>query len=141
MSPDAGADVGLEAETTLPYLSDRWLAAANAAVRELEPLSVELRVGYRVTDCPPDEATIRSHTLVLGPEPVEIVAGLDEPNVTLTMTWRVAVEIAAGRVSAQRSFLDGHIQLAGRPDALLGHQARLSTVDDLLAAVRSRTTY
>ena len=129
------------ASPTLRYLSDRWLELADEVVRALDPLPVSLRVGYRVTDGPPDGETERQHTLVLGPTEVGMVPGLDEPSVTLTMTWDVAVAIASGRTNAQRSFLDGCIQLAGRPDALLGHQEHLAAVDDLLATVRARTTY
>jgi hypothetical protein len=107
----------------------------------MQPLAAPLRVGYRVTDCPPDGTTTNSHTLVLGPERVGIAAGLDEPTVTFTMAWDVAVAIAEGDTSAQRAFLDGLALLSGQPGALLGHQAELSAVDDLLAAVRARTLY
>ncbi len=125
----------------LPYLSERWLTAADAAVRALAPLPVVLRIGYEVIGGPPDGRTVRAHTLVLGPGRVGFVPGLDEPSVTLTTPWPLAVAIARGEVSAQRAFLDGHVELAGRPDALLGHQEELATIDDLLADVRADTIY
>ncbi|MGI9616880.1 MAG: hypothetical protein ACR2QO_28450 [Acidimicrobiales bacterium] len=128
-------------EPPLQYLSDAWLEAADAALADQDPLPVVLRVGYRVIGGPPDGASVLSHTLVLGPERVGVVGGLDQPTVTLTMDWEVAVAIAQGHASAQRAFLDGLVQLGGRPDALLGHQDDLSSVDDRLAPVRAVTTY
>ncbi|MGI9617005.1 MAG: hypothetical protein ACR2QO_29080 [Acidimicrobiales bacterium] len=129
------------ARPQLKYLSDEWLEAADAALAGQDPLPVRLRVGYRVMDGPPDGASVRSHTLVLGPERVGIVGSLVDPTVTLTMAWEVASAIAQGRASAQRAFLDGLVQLDGQPDALLGHQDHLSAVDDLLASVRAETSY
>lgn len=128
-------------EPRLRYLSDAWLEAADAALADQDPLPVVLRVGYRVVAGPPDGTSVRSHTLVLGPERVSIVGGLVEPTVTLTMEWEVATAIAQGRASAQRAFLDGLVQLGGQPDALLGHQDHLLAVDDLLASVRAETTF
>ena len=132
---------GAHPDETVTYLSDAWLDAADAAVADLAPLPVELRVGYSVLAAPPEAAIGGDHTLVLGPDRVSVTAGLDRPTVTLTMTWELAVRIAQGATSAQRAFLDGLITLEGRPDALLGHQGQLAAIDDLLVEVRARTTY
>ncbi len=122
----------------LVYLSDAWLAAADAALADLKPLETELRIGFRVGDGTADDTT---HQLVLGPDRVGAERGLDGATVTMTMSWELAVAIAEGRSSAQRAFLDGKIQLGGEPGVLLGHQAALSEIDDRLAELRARTRY
>lgn len=120
------------------YLSDAWLAAANSAVSDLEPLESELIVGMHVVDGPEGD---RSYHMTLGAGPVGIGPGLDNAGVTMTMKWSLAVAIAKGLKGAQRSFLDGEIQLGGDAGQLLGHQKQLADLDDRLAKVRSRTDF
>lgn len=120
------------------YLSDDWLAAADRALGQLKPLETDLRVGVVVTDGPDGE---RRYRLVLGSQRVGVESG-DEPcMVRMTLPWTVAVAIATGRASAQRAFLDGHIQFGGDATALLGHQDQLAAIDDRLASLRDITDF
>jgi len=130
-----------EAPPSLVYLSDAWLEAANDALEGMTPLLVRLRVGFKVAGRSSDPSATSAHTLILGADRVGLEQGLDDPDVTLTMDWDVAARIARGDSSAQRAFLDGLIELGGRPDQLLGHQADLAAVEDRLAAVRARTVF
>ncbi|MDH3679090.1 MAG: SCP2 sterol-binding domain-containing protein [Acidimicrobiia bacterium] len=126
------------ADDLIPYLSDRWLAAANAALADLPPLDIELRVGFVVTGGPEGD---REHQLILGPHQVGAERGVEAVSVTMTMDHGLAIEIANGRTSAQRAFLDGRLQLSGSAGALLGHQKALNDIDDRLAALRARTRF
>ncbi len=127
-----------DAKTRLLYLSDAWLREASEAVAGLTPLESDLVVGVTVLGGPEND---RSYHISLGTGPVSIRAGLDGALVTMTMKWPLAVAIAKGETSAQRSFLDGEIQLGGDASQLLGHQKQLAEVDDRLAKVRARTDY
>lgn len=122
----------------IPYLSDRWLAAADAALADLTPLATELRIGFVVTGEPGGD---RAHQLVLGPNRVGVERGLESASVTMTMDRALAVEIARGETSAQRAFLAGRLQLSGSPGVLLGHQSELADIDDRLAPLRARTRF
>lgn len=144
ISPDSGEPAPTDRSATsdakprLLYLSDAWLHEANEAVSGLKPLESNLVVGVTVVDGPENN---RSYHMNLGTGPVSIGAGLDGALVTMTMKWSLAVAIAKGELSAQRSFLDGEIQLGGDASQLLGHQKQLADVDDRLAQVRSRTDF
>jgi hypothetical protein len=59
----------------------------------------------------------------------------------MTMDWDLAVAVSRGQESGQRAFLDGRLMMAGDPVILLGHQAHLIEVGDVLAQLRSRTFY
>ena len=135
---DATGNPAGDSPDRLFYLSDPWLDAANAAVAALESLGSDLVVGISVVGGPQGD---RSYHMSLGTDPVSIGAGTQNAGVTLTMSWSRAVAIATGHVSAQRSFLDGEIQLGGDAGKLLGHQKPLAELDDCLAEVRSRTDF
>ncbi len=122
----------------LPYLSDRWVDAADAALAGLEPLATEVRVGFQVGNGPDGTS---EHQLVLGPDRVGVARGLGGTSVVLRLDYRLAVAIAEGTTSAQRAFLDGQLTLSGDATTLLGHQAALAMVDDRLADLRHRTAF
>lgn len=122
----------------LRYLSDEWLAAADAAVDGLSPVATDLSVGMEISGGPDGD---RGYRLILGPDRVGVAADGGEVRVRMGMNWQTAVSIAQGRTSAQRAFLDGEIRLGGDTSALLGHQAELAEFDDRLGALRDRTDY
>lgn len=125
------------------FLSDAWVEAADAALTTApgaENASPAV-VAYRVTGGPDGD---REHHLVLGAERPRLVRpgpGDPDPTVTLTMPYAIAAAVNQGTESAQRAVLDGRIDLQGRPDVLLAHQAPLTAVDDLLAPLRQHTRY
>ena len=127
-------------EAPLRYLSDEWVAAADAGLADVPPLDTGVRIGFRVREGARSEAT-HDHVLVLGPLRTGIERGLDGAALTLSLDWDLAVSINRGELSAQRAFLDGQILLDGDPSVLLGHQASLAAIDDRLADLRARTSY
>lgn len=125
-------------EAVIRYLSDDWLQAADRALESMPPTTEPLALGYRVNDGPDGD---RLHRLVFGPDQVRALRGLEGVGLTLAMGWDTAVEVAEGRTSAQRAFLDGRIRLDGDPGVLLGHQTHLNDIDDHLAELRARTLF
>lgn len=120
------------------FLSDAWVAAADAALAPLAPVPAALVVAVTVTGGPAGD---RRYRLVLGPDRVGAEPGPGPAAVTMTMTWELAVAVNQGRESAQRAFLDGRLVLGGDPVVLLGHAQQLAAVDDALAPLRARTAF
>ena len=119
------------------YLSDEWIEAANQAVKQIEPTSEQGSVGYIVTDGPDGE---RQYRLTFGPDGVHFARGA-EADITLRLTWPLAVSIADGSASAQRAVLDGQIRIGGDIRVLLGNAEHLSTIDGHLTHLRALTDY
>ena len=120
------------------FLSDDWVAAADAALGRLTPVPGPLVVAVTVTGGPHGD---RCYRLVLGPDRVGAEPGPGPASVTMTMAWDLAVAVNQGRESAQRAFLDGRLVLGGDPVVLLGHADRLAAVDDALGPLRARTSF
>ncbi len=153
MSSNPGSgDVG-DVGHGVRYLSDEWLDEADRQLGDLEPISGRVTVDVVVRSGPEGD---RAYRLILGPDRVGIDRGSapDPGNgarssggttvasgVRMTLPWTVAVAIARGRASAQRAFLDGHIQFGGDASLLIGHQRELADIDDRLAELRSVTRY
>lgn len=126
------------ADDRVEFLSDAWVAAADAALSRLAPVPGPLVVAVTVTGGPAGD---RRYRLVLGPDGVGAEPGPGPAAVTMTMTWDLAVAVNQGRESAQRAFLDGRLTLGGDPVVLLGHAPHLAAVDDALAPLRARTSF
>lgn len=122
----------------IEFLSDAWVAAADAALSRLTPVPGPLVVAVTVTGGPGGE---RRYRLVLGPDRVGAEPGPGPATVAMTMAWDLAVAVNQGRESAQRAFLDGRLTLGGDPVVLLGHAQQLAAVDDALAPLRARTSF
>ena len=120
------------------YLSDAWIEATAAALTAATPLESPLTVGYIVSGGPDGE---RSYSMVYGPSAATCLTGVVGANVVFVTDWDTAVSIAAGKVSAQRAFLDGHLRLDGDAVALLDSQVAIAAFEPHLAGVRASTTY
>ena len=120
------------------YLSHEWLQRADERLAGLNPVSEPVSVAMTVTGGPDGD---RRYRLILGPDRVGISGGHDDSGVRMTLSWEVAVAIAQGRGSAQRSFLDGHLQLGGDTSLLLGHQQALAEIDDRLDDLRAEPDF
>jgi hypothetical protein len=124
------------------YLSAEWMEAARIAIAGDASLrrataGVRLTVEHVVVDGP--RGTIRWHLRIDDGE-----VGLNEgaaaaPDVRFTVDYDTAARIAAGELSAQRAFVEGHLRVGGDLSVLIRHQKALSTIDDALAGVRART--
>lgn len=122
----------------MQYLSQEWLDAAHEAVTQLPPNGLDLRIGYRILNGPP---LAHSYTLVLGPGPMGIEAGVNDVVATLIVEYSDAVGIAKGEINAQRAVLEGHIIIEGEVTQLLGAGATIEQFGDCLGSLRDRTEF
>ncbi len=127
-----------EPQADVPYLSDAWLARADAALAGLAPIPDDLAIGIEVVGGPRGD---RSYRLVLGADRVGVSTEAEPAGVRMTLEWDDAVAIANGRSSAQRAFLDGRLRLGGDISLLLGHQNALAAIDDRLGSLRDSTDF
>lgn len=126
------------------YLSDDWLAEAGralAADRDLAAATsdLELTIAYEVTGTPDGKRTYALEfdhgtvTLHRTPPP--------EPQVTFTLDYDTAAEIARGELSAQVAFMQGRLKLGGDVNVLIRAGSVLDGIGDALAALRARTEF
>lgn len=95
---------------------------------EVDP-TVDLVIEQQLTG---DEPTAWHITLVEGH--VQVTAGrADDPTITLTSSFDTAGEIQAGRLSAQRAFLDGALRIGGDLQVLITHRSVLADIAALLS--------
>jgi hypothetical protein len=123
---------------TVAYLSPEWIKQADGLLAGLSPVAEDVVVAMVVRAGPDGD---RSYRLILGPDRVGMESDRDDGGVRMTMVWDVAVSIATGQASAQRAFLDGHLQLGGDTSLLLGHQQELAAIEDRLQPLRAITSY
>lgn len=122
----------------MKYLSDEWIDAANTAVKAMPATTEAVAIGYVITAGEGDD---RSYSIVLGPDTVAVVSGVDSAGVVMTMDVELATAIAKGESSAQRAFLDGRIRLGGDARVLLGNRESMTEIDTRLAKLRNITVY
>lgn len=124
------------------YLSDAWLAAAAdalAATSNALPRPVEISIQQVVTDSPDGD---RTYAVAMSGTSVALVpGGVEAPDVTFTQDWETARGIALGQLSAQTAFMAGRMKIGGNTNLLVEHHDLLAEVDDLLADLRSQTTF
>lgn len=101
-------------------------AASNATV---DP-DLRLTVEQRITG----DSPVTWH-VAFADGVARVVAGpADDAAVTLTSSFETANDIHAGRLSAQRAFLDGALRIGGDLDILISHRRALAEVAELLGA-------
>lgn len=126
------------------YLSPEWLAAAAEAVAHDGTLQsatadVELTLEQTVADGP--EGTVCWH-IVLRPGKARLIAGpTSTADLRFTTTWETAQSIARGELAAPTAFMEGRLRVGGDLTLLVRHQRKLAAVDDVLATLRSKTTW
>lgn len=118
----------------MQYLSDQWILAADEAVKHLAPLPTSLVAGYVVDGAQP-------YSVYLGSDTVSVRSGVQDANITFCCDWDLACDIALGRRSAQRAFLDGELRIKGDVNLLLGHAKAFGVLQDCLAPLRADTNY
>ena len=122
----------------MKYLSDEWIDAANSAVKAMTASDQAAAIGYVITS---DSGQERSYSIVLGPDSVGVLKGIESAEVVMTMDTQLATSIASGTSSAQRAFLDGRIRLGGDARVLLGNSEAMAEIDKRLAPLRELTVY
>ncbi len=133
------------------YLDDEWMMAAGEALADMDPVAANLVAGFQVLTDDLDSLTSSalpglssqsvSYSIRLGPGPVALEPGIDEANLVFLAGKRLASEIALGKRSAQRAFLDGELRVEGDVNLLLGYSKEFAEIGDRLAELRRRTTF
>ena len=126
------------------YLSARWIDAAGEAIAADAGLpdalaGVTLTVEQRVEDTP--DGPVTWHLTIADGRPSLNAGPAEKPDLRFTTGYATAAAIAAGRLPAQRAFVEGRLRIGGDLSLLITHQRAVGAVDDALAAVRADTTY
>ena len=125
------------------FLSERWLAEMDAAVRAsvsvsvLAPMVIEQVVGDV-----PGRGEVR-YRFRIDAEGARVTAGGtdDAPDVRLSTDYETAVAIALGQENAQIALARGRLRLGGDIDVLVRRADALGALDDATAGLRASTTY
>ncbi len=121
----------------IEYLSTEWFTEAAAALATITIApETSLVIEYRVLDA--DHEVV--YHITFGPAGVALSpTAVVSPDVRFTVPRSTAIDIAAGRASAQRAFIDGDLRLGGDSATLVRHGDYLALIDDALAELRART--
>ena len=124
------------------YLSDEWLAAADAALRDAAatapegPLTIEQRIDgrlrYRVVIARNDARIFRLNS----DDPPDSSA-----DAVFSQTESTARSIALHETDAHQAFLLGRIQFEGDIEVLIERQEAFAWLDSALASVMAATTF
>ena len=126
------------------YLSAEWFERAQHAVSEKGVRGgatdgTDLVVQQHVTGGP--DGDVAYHVDVHGGE-VQIASGVaEQPTVTFIQDWDTASAIGKGELSAQGAFMAGRIRVRGDLPRLVSGGDVFGHLDDVLADLRSHTTY
>ena len=126
----------------LTFLSDEWIAALHEAVStnaNLRTLTADLAlvIEQDITGGPNGDVC---YHLAFDHGTVSVTAGpAPEATVRFHQDHATAAAIAMGTSSAQRAFMTGRLRVGGDLRVLLEHAEVLAQLDDVFAAVRSRT--
>jgi putative sterol carrier protein len=126
------------------YLSPEWLDAAQVAMENSESVrratgGVALVVQHVVTDGPDGDVTFHVRVDDTG---VQLQKG-QAPDATVVFTERydIAAAIGRGELSAQSAFMMGRIRVSGDLPTLIEQGNSFGEIADVLARLRSDTTY
>jgi putative sterol carrier protein len=121
------------------FLTTEWLEELDALARTARPPEgAELVVQQVVTDPSGDVA----YSIVIRDGAMAVTPGVHpDAQVTFRQDRATAAAIARGELSAQAAFLDGRLRLGGDLTAVLDRASALTSVDDVFAAARARTTW
>lgn len=135
------------AETTYPFLSDEWIAAAREirarhAGSEPEVVGNPIRMNQVITDVPFGEGTIHSYLDTSTGALVLELGQLDDPDLTVTTDWQTAKTVFVDQdiAAATQAFLQGRIKVQGdmmklmtMQTAVAGSPAALEAAQELQA--------
>jgi putative sterol carrier protein len=120
------------------------LAAAAEAIAHDPTLreaaaDLDLTLEQTVADGP--EGTVCWHVVLRNGRARLVDGPVSSADLRFTTTWDVAREIARGDLPAPTAFMDGHLRVGGDLTLLLRHHRKLAAVDDVLSALRSKTSW
>lgn len=122
------------AQEPVAFLSAQWCAAMTALLRGSETFRrsaehVDLVFANVVEAGPGGEVR---YVLRIAQGVAEFRLGdSDDTQVTATMDYPTAVELARGELNMQNAFMSGRLHVSGDIDKLLTHQAALASLDSL----------
>jgi hypothetical protein len=122
------------------FLSDEWLAALGRAAEtiDVDP-DVSVVIEQTVRSGGGDHEDVTWHTTVAGGR-VEVSPGPSSiAAIRLSSDAETAWQIAGGRLSAQRAFLDGRLRLGGDVRSLMAARPALDAIADAFSGVRAET--
>ncbi len=126
------------------YLSDEWLKQADEAISNSEALrgaaaDEEVAIQYEVTGAPGGK---RAYLVWLRDGDAGITVGSSpEAQVSFTLDYPTAVEVAKGELSAQAAFMQGRMKLGGDVGVLIRGHAAIDGLTDALGELRANTEF
>lgn len=126
----------------IAFLSDAWIEAMDRAATADETLGalvegVELVLQQEVVDVPGGDVT---YVVRISDGTVRVRKGpAGDAAVRFHQDHRTAVDIASGRLSAQRAFMTGRLQVGGDLKPLIERGDVLGALHDVFASVRADT--
>jgi putative sterol carrier protein len=126
------------------YLSPEWLDAAQAAMESDGALreataGLAFVVQHVVIDGPDGDVTFHVRVDDTG---VQLRKGeTRDATVAFTEDYATAAAIGRGELSAQSAFMMGRIRVSGDLEKLIEQGAAFGEIADMLAGLRSDTTY
>ncbi len=111
------------------FLSDTWFEALSARVEGTPvPADVSLVI-EQVVSGEPGQVW---HFILAGGTATITRAAHETPDVRLIADRAAAEGIHRGEISAQRAFLDGHLQIGGDIEALMSNRETIAAIATLL---------
>ena len=126
------------------YLSAEWLDAAQRALSADDAVAkaagdAQLTVQQVVTGGPDGDV---AYHVTVDHGTVRVTPGeAADPTVTFIQSWDTAAAIGRGEQSAQGAFMTGLIRVRGDLPKLVDYGDVFGGVDDVLADLRTQTTY
>ena len=122
------------------FLTDEWVSALDhEASTQGSPIADTFVVEYRV-QLEANESFV--YQIRFDAEAVTVRTGAPStPTVVLSTDRSTALGVATNTMSAQAAFMAGQLRLDGDAMAMVRNQDALATLDDIFAAVRTKTEY
>ena len=122
------------------FLTDEWVSALDhEASEQVSPIADTFVVEYRV-ELETHESFV--YQIRFDADAVTVRTGaLSPPTVVLSTDRLTAHGVATSTMSAQAAFMAGQLRLDGDTMAMVRNHDALATLDDIFAAVRTKTEY
>lgn len=115
-----------------PFLSDEWMAAANAVRAKYEPeaapFAQPIRINQVITDAPFGDGTIRLFIDTTSGALHTDHGSLDTPDCTITTDYETARKILvdADQAAAMQAFMSGRVKVQGDMMKMIALQTALA---------------